>query len=377
MAETPLRLCMYAPLLWPLWSDGRVPFSGGAEVQQAAIARGLAANGAEVSVVTCDFGQPSPTVVHGVTVRSSYRIEAGLPVLRFFHPRLSGAIRAIRATRAQVVYARGATLEAGVAYLAAQTMGVPFVFGAAHEHDAHRSLPEIPNPRDQFFYRRALRGAAVVIAQTEVQRRLFREQFGVEARVIRNMVTIPEHFADAGANETIVWLATYKSSKRPGWFLEAARALPNRRFVMCGVVPRPPDSTEVWEEVQRAAAALPNLEVRGFLGRDEVSDLLRGAALFVHTSPAEGFPNTVLEAWAHGLPTICCTDPDGIIEREQLGTIASDVASLTLAIEEWMTAPERRSATGSRNRAYASSVHSVSAVLAQLIRAFEDAIGRK
>ncbi|MFN8587793.1 MAG: glycosyltransferase family 4 protein [Candidatus Eisenbacteria bacterium] len=373
--DRPLRLCLYAPLIWPLWSGGKLKFSGGAEVQQAAIARGLAALGVDVTVVTCDFGQPSPTIVEGVRVLKTYRLDAGVPVMRFFHPRMSLALAALRRADADVYYARGATLEAGIAYLGAQLMGRPFVFGAAHEHDAHRSLPEIPNPRDQFFYRRALRGARAVIAQTEVQKRLFREQFDVDSLVIRNMVSIPERTALPAESETIVWVATYKASKRPLWFVEAARALPHRKFVMCGVVPQPPDSTDIWDRCRAAADELPNLEVRGFLERHEVSQLLSSAALFVHTSPAEGFPNTVLEAWAHGLPTLCCTDPDGIVATERLGAIATDPAALIRLVEEWSVDRTLRAETGARALAYVGRAHESGSVLRQLRSLFESLAG--
>ena len=115
-AGRPLRVCFHAPLLWPLWSEGRVAFTGGAEVQQARLARGLAARGVEVTVVGCDYGQPSPVTVHGVRVLKTYRMEAGLPVLRFFHPRLSFTMRALLAADADVYYVRGASLEAGTAF---------------------------------------------------------------------------------------------------------------------------------------------------------------------------------------------------------------------------------------------------------------------
>ena len=322
----PLRACFLAPLLWPLWSDGRVAFTGGAEVQQAGLARGLAARGVDVTVVCCDFGQPSPTRVHGVRVLRSYRLHAGIPVLRFFHPRLTSTWTALHAADADVYYVRGASLEAGVAYEVARMRGVPFVFGAAHEHDAHFALPELSSPRDRAWYRRALHGAAAVIAQTGTQQRLFRQQFGVDSLVVRNLVELPEASADPGSCENIVWLATYKASKRPDWFLELARALPHRHFVMCGVVPEPPTSTEAWDEARTAARDLPNLEVRGFVQHDQVARLHQDAALFVHSSPAEGFSNTLLEAWASGLPSVSCTDPDGAVAGGGLGGVVEHAA---------------------------------------------------
>lgn len=372
----PLRVCFHAPFLWPLWSGGRVAFTGGAEVQQARLARGLAARGVEMTVVGCDYGQPSPTRVHGVRVLKSYRLSEGLPVLRFFHPRLTRTMAALFTADADVYYVRGASLEAGTTYEAARLKGRAFVFGAAHDHDANAALPLLGNPRDRVWYRRALRGARAVVAQTEAQRDAFRREFGIEATVVRNLVEVPERAADCAANDAIVWLATYKNAKRPDWFVELARALPERRFVMCGVVPIPPETTEAWERAQAAARGLPNLEVLGYLDQDAVGALMRSAALFVHTSPAEGFPNTVLEAWAHGVPTVSCVDPDGVVARERLGEVVGDPAALAAAVGRAMREPAERAAAGARARAYALRAHAPDAVLAQLEAVFRAAARR-
>lgn len=376
-AAAPLKVCFHAPLLWPLWSGGRVAFTGGAEVQQARLARGLAARGVDMTVVTCDYGQPSPTTVHGVRVRKTYALDAGWPVLRFFHPRLSRTLAALLAADADVYYVRGASLEAGVAFEAAQLRGRAFVFGAAHDGDASTRLPLLRNPRDRAWYRRALRGAQAVVAQTGAQRDAFRREFGIEATIVRNLVEVPDQPTDVASRGDVVWLATYKSSKRPDWFVDLARALPDRRFVMCGIVPIPPETTEAWDRAQAAARELPNLDVRGYLDQERVGELYRAAALFVHTSPAEGFPNTVLEAWAHGVPTISCVDPDGIVAREGLGEVVGDPVALAAAVERAMSSPEWRRETGARARAHAMREHAPEAVLAQLEAVFRSAANRR
>lgn len=372
----PLRVCFHAPLLWPLWSEGKVAFTGGAEVQQARLARGLAERGLEVTVVGCDYGQPSPVSVHGVRVLKTYRMDEGMPVLRFFHPRLSSTMSALLAADADVYYVRGASLEAGTAFEAARLKGRAFVFGAAHDHDALAALPLLRNPRDRWWYRRALRGARVVVAQTEAQRASFRAEFGLDATIVHNLVDVPAQAVDAGANADVVWLATYKQSKRPGWFLDLARALPGRRFVMCGIVPILPETTEAWEWAQAAARELPNLEVRGYLDQERVFQLFRQAALFVHTSPAEGFPNTVLEAWAHGVPSLSCVDPDGAVAREGLGEVVADPAALAVATEAWMSDPARRKSAGARAREYALRSHAPQSVLTQIEGVFRSAAAK-
>ena len=372
MSARPLRACFFSPLLWPVWSGERIEFAGGAELQQARLARGLAGRGFDVTVVTCDFGQPSPVNVHGVRVLKTYRREDGLPVLRFVHPRLTRSVAALRAADADVYYVRCASLEAGIAYDVARSRGAAFVFAAAHDHDARRSLPLLPNPRDRWWYARALRGADAVIAQSEVQRELFRREWGRESTVVRNLVELPPAPV-AAIGQTVVWLSTYKPAKRPEWFLELARALPGRRFVMAGVVPPAPETPAAWEAAQEAARALPNLEVRGYLDPAQVGELYRGAGLFVHTSPAEGFPNTLLEAWAHGVPGVSCVDPDGIVAERSLGEVVADLPGLVRAVDEWMADPVRRREAGLRARRHVEEAHAPDAAITALAGILERA----
>ena len=356
-------VCFHAQYAWPLFTGGRLEFTGGAEVQQVALARGLARRGFSVRLVTCDYGQPARIEVDGILVFRAFRPHAGLPVARFFHPRLTRTVAALSAADAEVYYVRGSGFAAGLTHDVARLRRAAFVLGAAHDFDARRSLPLQDNPRDRWWYRRALRGADAVVAQTEVQRRLFADEFGRASEVIPNLVEPPAAPVDAGQDGAVVWLATYKAAKRPEWFLELARRLPRRRFVMCGVIPIPPLTRESWEEARRAADACPNLEVRGFVDHARLGELFAGASLFVHTSPAEGFPNIVLEAWAHAVPTVTAVDPDGIVAREAPGEVAHDLPALVAAVERLMADPAARRAAGSRARAYVLAHHAPEAVL--------------
>lgn len=369
------RLCFHTQFAWPLFTAGRIEFTGGAEVQQVAIARGLAGRGFDVSLVTCDYGQPARVEVDGLTIHRGFRPEQGLPVLRFFHPRVTRTVAALAAARAEVYYVRGSGFVSGITCDVARWRRAGFVLGAAHDHDARRSQPLLDNPRDRWWARRALRHATAIVAQTEVQRRLFETEFGLASEVVPNLVEPAATPVDAGQEGAVVWLATYKPAKRPDWFLALARRLPRRRFVMCGVIPIPPETRASWEAARAAAAATPNLEVRGFLDHGRLEALFAGASLFVHTSPVEGFPNTVLEAWAHGLPSVTAVDPDGVVARERMGEVAGDPEALAAAVERFMSDPAARRAAGARALAYVRRHHAPDAVLDRLAALFDRVVG--
>lgn len=372
------RVCLVVEYLYPVVSRGRVPFAGGIEVQLALLGRGLAARGFDVTVVTCDFGQPDGLEVDGMRLYKSYPPRGGLPVLRFFHPRLTRGIAAMRRADADVYVFQGASLWAGIVRDVARAMGRRFLWLVGHDHDVMTSLPDVHGWRDRTWVLRAIRGADAIVSQTEHQRRALREGFGRESDVIPNPVDLPPpgRLVDAAGPPALAWLATYKPSKRPEWFTRFAERHPEVPCRMAGVIPVPPLTRECWDAANAVAARCPNLEVRGTIPHEEIGDFLRAATVFAHSSSAEGFPNTFLEAWALALPTVTAFDPDGVIEREHLGACREDYAAWEAELERRIADPALRAAEGARARAHAAAHHAPEVILGRLARAVERLLAR-
>src|SRR5262249_61054799 len=110
-----MHLCFVAPHAWPVLSaDPHIGEVGGAEVQQSILARLLAANGYRVSMICLDYGQPERLLVHGISVHKTFRADAGLPVLRFLHPRLTSTWQALAAAGAGLSHFRSASVGVSV-----------------------------------------------------------------------------------------------------------------------------------------------------------------------------------------------------------------------------------------------------------------------
>jgi glycosyltransferase involved in cell wall biosynthesis len=354
------------PYLYPLVSGGRLGYAGGLEVQQRLLAWGLARRGFDVSVVTCDYGQADPVRVDGVTLVRSFAPHAGWPVMRFLHPRLTRTVSALWRADADVYFMQGSGLLTGVTCDVAHARGAPFVYLAAHDWDTLRSMPFQTRARERWWYRRALLGCDVRLAQTEWQRESLVREWGLASTVLRNPVELPARLVDAGHEGSVVWLATYKDSKRPEWFTEIARRLPGHRFVMCGVIPEPPLTRQPYDAAVAVARAHPQLEVGGYMDHDRLSALFAGASLLVHTSPAEGFANVFLEAWSHGIPTVTAVDPDGVIDANGIGVVADDLDGMVEAVRSLLADPDRRRAMGARARAYVERDHAPDVIYERL-----------
>jgi len=360
------RLCFYSEYLLPVLAPTGMPFAGGAETQLAKLVRGLRARDFDVNVVTCDFGQPARIRIDDIDIYRAFRPRSPIPVLRFFHPRLTRAIAALRAVDAEVYYVSGSGMPAGLAYEVARWRHAGFINHAASDYDLVRSAPRRSGARDRWWYRRAIRGADALLAQTEFQKAGFASLFGLASEVLPNLVEIPARPVDPGQEGPIVWLGTYKSIKRPEWFTDLARDLPGQRFIMVGVVPPPPLTQHQWDAANTAARGLPNLEVRGFMDHDQLEQLFRTASLLVHTSPVEGFSNVMLEAWSYGLPTVSCVDPDDIVKREHLGDVVAEYPELVAAVQRRIADPAGRRSAGARARAHVMAKHAPDVVLDQL-----------
>ncbi|HEY7241280.1 MAG TPA: glycosyltransferase family 4 protein [Burkholderiales bacterium] len=311
-----MHICFVAPHAWPVFSaDSRIAQVGGAEVQQSVLARLLAARGHRVSMICLDYGQPDRSVIDGVTVHKAFAPEAGAPVLRFVHPRLTSMWRAMREVDADIYYCRSASMWVGLLAEFCRRYGRRSIYAAASDADfVPRLGGQIRYARDRWLYRRGLARVDRIVAQNELQRATCRATYGRDAVVIPSCYQpLRSPGAAIASRDCVLWVATVRAGKRPELFLELAARLPHRRFVMVGGPER--GDQALFERTRQAAARLGNVEFTGFLPLAEVEKRLDNARVLVNTSEYEGMPNTFLQAWAHGVPTLATVDAGTPVHR--------------------------------------------------------------
>lgn len=337
-----IHLCFIAVNIYPvLVKDSGLSFVGGAEVQQSVQMRALQQAGYQVSVIVKDQGQPDVVDSDGITIHKiPHDAGRGLRGTRFFYPRMSDLVKLLWRISPDIVFMQTAGEMVASAALYARLAGRRFVFAGASDPDfALGPLPGMP-PQHTFMYRRGLRCAHAVIVQNLAQQQMLHNHFGKAGELIQN--GYDEDGAKAGSFDGhVLWAATVKPLKRPELFVELAKRLPQRRFVMVGGPGVTPDAQAYYDTIAIAAAKVPNLMMMGHVPFSEVGAWFDGAALCVNTSDYEGLPNTFMQAWLRGTPTLSFVRPEsapgvtGTIACKNLAEMAERAQQLTQDAPAW------------------------------------------
>jgi glycosyltransferase involved in cell wall biosynthesis len=361
------RVCFVAPLAWPVFSgDRRIELAGGAEVQQSLLARLLARRGHAVSMITLDYGQPDASQISGVTVHKAFAPDAGLPVLRFLHPRLTAMWSALRRAEADIYYCRSASMWLWLITEFCRRHGRRAVYAGASDKDFEPQIGgQVRYARDRWLYRRGLAAADAIVAQNEFQRASCLEHYGRRALVIPSCYEPPVTSRASSQKDLVLWVGTLHQNKRPELFLELAARLPARRFVLIGG-PRP-GARAFYERIRAQAAALANVEATGFLPLAEAERWFDRARVLVNTSTYEGMPNTFLQAWARGVPTLATVDVGASVS-----SVFADPAAAAREIERLFADEDYHALKGKACRAYFERHHSPASVLARYEALFRE-----
>jgi glycosyltransferase involved in cell wall biosynthesis len=358
--------------LYPILnSSAGIEFAGGGEVQQAIVAGLLQASGVRVSVLTGDYGQPAFENRNGIEV---HRIPPpggrGIKGLRFFHPLMTDVVAGLDRIEPDIVYYRVAGFRAAAAAFYARTRGKRFVYACASDREFQpRSVSGLPR-RDEWLFRAALRAADAILVQNIHQRELLAKGFGREGVIVPNCHAEPN--AGRAAHEgAVVWVGIFKPVKRPELFIELASRFPSKKFVMVGGADNANDPDHAYFQKMRAlATGVRNLNFVGFVPFSQIGRHFDDASVLVNTSDREGFPNTFLQAWARGVPSMSFVRPE--INPGQVGTIVcSDLDDMAARLGQLIAQKDSWRAASAACEVHFERNHNTDAVLLKYLALFD------
>ena len=370
------RICFVAPDVYPVLVNAPgIQVVGGAEVQQCFMARALRRAGYPVTILSGDFGQPDELEVEGIRVLRLNRGGRSLPLLRYFHPRLSAIWRGMARADADIYYQRCASAITGVAVAFARWHRRRVIFASASDVDL---LPGKQNGnkgwRDRQLFTYGLRHASAVVVQNPLQQARFHDWMGRAALRIASCYALPPGSRRASAPQVILWVGVMRVAKRPELVLELAERLPQLRFRLVGGPSSSGDADDYYRAIEARARRLPNVEFLGFMPYAQTEQHFDEAALFLNTSLIEGFPNTFLQAWARAVPSVSFFDCGARDAQGKLGAVVDDLDQMAACLAQLMGDDAARAALGRRCHDYyqqhhhvASTVKALEGVFAQLM----------
>jgi len=297
----------------------------------------------------------------GLLARTSYELDAFTEQLREERP--------------QLLHAHFATEPAELARNIAHALGVPFTF-TAHAYDIYRRPPADIAER--------VAAAAAVVTVSEANAAHMVGTLGVPAdrlHVIPCGVDLEgfEPPEEASTQPRIVCISRLRPHKNVALLLDACRRLRDDGVAFTVAIIGDGSERPALEEL-RARYGLDGVQFMGALEQGEVRDNLQSARLSVLPSDSEGFPVSLMEAAACGVPAVG-TDVGGVAELIDDGVTGfvvpqGDAVALAGAMKRILTDPELAGSMSAAARRRAEQSFSVQRQVDRLVAVWAGALSQ-
>jgi len=372
MQQKDLNICFIANSAYGAITGGQSGHIGGVERQTSMMAQWLAERGYKVSIITWDEGQDDGIEIKGVRVFRMCRKDAGIKGLRFFWPKWTSLIAAMKRADADIYYQNCGEYVTGQVALWCRRHGRKFIYSVASDPDCDDGLPKMHTLRERILYRYGLKAADKIIVQTRRQRDMLYANFKSDSVVIPMPCPGPseDEYAECERERNglprVLWIGRICEVKRPDRLLELAKICPDLDFDLVG----PVGNSEYARSIRRRANDIKNVHFHGPVERECVPEFYKKASVMCCTSDFEGFPNTFLEAWSYGLPVVSTFDPDNLIAERGLGKVGKDIIELADGIHELLDIYEQWRKSSQSAREYYLENHVLNKTMEQFEQVF-------
>jgi glycosyltransferase involved in cell wall biosynthesis len=337
------------------YASGDPTVNGGAERYQWLLARAMAHAGWSVVVgVGKGLRENERRIIDGVEF---VKIGDG-NFLRAWY-------RFLKAERPDWWFWQCADHRLGLAVEIAKLTNVRLMFSAMIDLDVipHRALAR--RPRLWPLYAWGLKRSDKIVVQHHGQLTQLSSDLRAKASIlpgiVRQTIEVRPHMA---RGHYVTWVGVLRQHKRPDLLLQIAKLLPDVSFVVCGGLSSHRTPPGYAEPIIEELKALTNVQYLGHVDPGKALEIIGNAAILLSTSDLEGFPSVFLEAWATGTPVVSLQiDPDGVIQRKNLGCISGTVEKAVTDIKSLLHSMDRREEIACRVRQHVSEAHGEEAAI--------------
>jgi len=361
-----VKICFVSLNSYSLLIDTHQDYIGGAELQQVEIAKELRQRGYEIVFIT--YGENERKSSNGIQI---------LPTYNRNNVKQYSSIK-----KAFIIYKKMRTANADIYFYRAGSPAIVTFFGKLlGKKVIHQIASDTQFIKRNFFEERRFQGhlgqignwfdikfSDVVISQNEFQNSMLKDRYNINSVEIKNVLHLAPLDNIRTDKITILWVGTIRAIKQPDLFLKIAKHFPEYNFVMIGGLG---ENIELFNDTKNAASQIKNLDFKGFVTHDKISDYYKKAFLLINTSEMEGVPNVFLEAWMHSIPVISLNvDPDGVLSKYKLGYCSKSFNQLLSDVKKLMEDKKLLNIMGKNGRKYIEENHE----LKKLVNKYEKLI---
>lgn len=333
---------------------------GGTELQTDLIMNEAQKAGHEVVCVSDKMGDPGPGI-DGVEYIYLKNRDRKLSVLNIF-----SLTRTLKNIDPDIIYQRYRIPYTGIAAWYAKRHSRKMVFNMANVRDPRKNKVGMNRMFPIYFLnehigRFGVKNATAIVAQTDEQREILRQNYNRDSVVIRTGHPIPLPPFEKSDPPIVLWVSNIKPVKRLELFLDLAQEL---KDTPAKVIYVGRSSERAFNKVlNERVKELSNVEYLGELSLEETNRLIARATALVNTSISEGFPNTFVQAWMRETPVVSLNvDPDRLLNEKGIGICSGHFERFVSDVRSVIENKEKRDSIGKRAREYAIANHDIGKV---------------
>lgn len=311
---------------------------GGSEIQAWFLAQGLKMRGWSVHYVR-EKGKngSNEKTIKGISL---YSIPSRHTKLKFLN--IFSLFKIMKQIKADYWYLRGTVSYVFPVWLLSKCFGGKVIWNCSSDVQlspihirSNYLLLRILSYFDRMLFLWAVRRISFIFLQSFYQQKLLNTYLGLKGTVLYNFHPIPDR-KNVQRSQLILWVGRLESRKDPSKIVEIANRLKDKPYQFY-VIGNPMTNTACQSLFFSTEKENRKFRYLGELKWEEILQLYRRAKILVNTSFVEGFSNTFIEAWMHGLPVISLkVDPDNLITSKGLGFVTNTIAKMELFIRTVM-----------------------------------------